>query len=82
MSVDNSNQGVKVVNPDQKQVVGEEAPIASPCISVCALNHEDICTGCYRSADDIRLWGTMNNQERRASIEKAHGREKLVNPFL
>lgn len=60
----------------------DSRPVASPCVSVCALNDEDICTGCYRTADDIRLWGVMNNQEKRDAISKALEREKKVNPFL
>jgi len=59
-----------------------ERPVSSPCVSVCALDNEDICTGCYRSADEIRLWGLMTNQEKRDTLTKAYDREKLVNPFL
>ena len=28
----------------------------SPCISVCLLDENDICTGCFRSADEITDW--------------------------
>ncbi len=28
----------------------------SPCISVCLLDDDDICVGCYRSADEITDW--------------------------
>ena len=28
----------------------------SPCISVCLLDDDDICVGCFRSADEITEW--------------------------
>ncbi|MFO7553427.1 MAG: DUF1289 domain-containing protein [Haliea sp.] len=33
-----------------------EQELASPCISVCLLNEDDICLGCYRSAAEITDW--------------------------
>jgi hypothetical protein len=50
-----------------------DQPIASPCVSICALNDDDICIGCYRSADEILRWGKMNEDQKRAvyiNIEK------------
>ncbi len=60
----------------------EQKLVGSPCISVCALDEDDICTGCYRSAEEIRLWGGMSNGEKRETIERAFNREKRVNPFI
>ncbi len=59
-----------------------EAPIKSPCISVCALDDNDICTGCFRSGDEIRDWGSYSNPQRREVLSLIHEREKKVNPFL
>ena len=36
--------------------VSEEAAVKSPCISVCALDEEDICMGCFRSLREISDW--------------------------
>ena len=60
----------------------DEKPIPSPCISVCALNDDDICQGCYRSGEEIRDWMILTNAQKRKVIQKALEREKLVNPFL
>ena len=30
-----------------------ERPVASPCVSICALDEQDICTGCQRTVDEI-----------------------------
>jgi len=59
-----------------------EKPVPSPCISVCVLNMEDVCTGCFRNTDEITLWTSYNNEERRACKARALAREKVVNPFL
>ena len=59
-----------------------EKPERSPCISVCVLNMDDVCTGCFRSADEISHWTSYNNGERRACNARALEREKTVNPFL
>lgn len=42
--------------------------VKSPCISVCMLNAEDICEGCYRTSREITEWTTMTNAERRAVL--------------
>lgn len=42
-----------------------EKPVASPCVSICALDENDLCTGCQRSIDEITRWGRMSNNERR-----------------
>lgn len=59
-----------------------EPPIKSPCISICALDNEGMCTGCFRTGDEIRMWGSYTNTERREVLVHVHAREKKVNPFL
>ena len=60
---------------------GEEAPVVSPCVAVCALNTDDICIGCHRSGEEIRDWVSLDNTGRRAVLKKAHARGKVGNPF-
>ena len=37
---------------------------ASPCISVCVLDHASrTCTGCRRTIDEIARWGGMSAAE-------------------
>lgn len=39
--------------------------IASPCIQVCVVHPgEGICTGCFRSIDEISRWSAMSADER------------------
>ena len=35
-----------------------EKPVRSPCVSICALDDADICTGCQRTVAEITGWST------------------------
>ncbi|RMQ41149.1 hypothetical protein ALQ04_01998 [Pseudomonas cichorii] len=45
-----------------------EKPVRSPCVSICALDDDDICTGCQRTVGEITGWSRMSNEERRAVL--------------
>ncbi|WP_210712560.1 DUF1289 domain-containing protein [Pseudomonas sp. MWU349] len=53
-----------------------ERPVASPCVSICALDEQDTCTGCQRTVDEITRWSRMDNAERRAVLALCHERAK------
>ncbi|OLF56045.1 DUF1289 domain-containing protein [Pseudomonas chlororaphis] len=53
-----------------------EKPVRSPCVSICALDDDDICTGCQRTVDEITRWSRMDNAERRAVLALCHERAK------
>ncbi|WP_155517391.1 DUF1289 domain-containing protein, partial [Pseudomonas amygdali] len=38
-----------------------EKPVRSPCVSICALDEQDICTGCQRTVNEITRWSRMSN---------------------
>ena len=41
--------------------------VASPCISVCVLDPvTSICTGCFRTLDEIAAWSVLDDEARRA----------------
>ncbi len=48
----------------------------SPCISVCVLNDQDVCTGCYRSVDEITEWMMASPEKKREIIARA--RERML----
>jgi predicted Fe-S protein YdhL (DUF1289 family) len=60
----------------------EEKPVASPCVSICALDEDDLCTGCQRSIDEIRRWSRMDNQERRQVLLRCHDRARASGLLL
>ncbi len=58
-----------------------EVLIESPCISICAMDENDVCVGCYRSAEEITRWSNADNGERRQIISTAAERAKAASPF-
>ncbi len=43
--------------------------VASPCISVCRLNGDDVCEGCHRTLDEIAEWSSVSDDRRRAILD-------------
>ena len=42
------------------------APIASPCVGVCAIEpRSGWCEGCLRTIDEIAAWGALDDRTRR-----------------
>ena len=56
--------------------------VKSPCISVCVLDEDDVCTGCYRTAKEITFWSRMSNEEKREVLAHADKRSRINNPFV
>ena len=50
--------------------------VRSPCVSICALDEDDVCIGCHRSSDEIMRWMQMSNDERREVLRLVAEREK------
>ncbi|GFM52348.1 DUF1289 domain-containing protein [Pseudomonas capsici] len=53
-----------------------EKPVRSPCVSICSLDEDDICTGCQRTVSEITGWSRMSNEERRAVLVLCDERAK------
>jgi predicted Fe-S protein YdhL (DUF1289 family) len=53
-----------------------ERPVPSPCISVCALDDDDICVGCQRTCEEITRWSRMDNDERRQVLRLCNDRAR------
>ncbi|CAA0123372.1 Uncharacterised protein [Halioglobus japonicus] len=56
-----------------------EASPKSPCISVCVLDDDDICMGCYRSAAEITDWAMSSDEQKREILQRS--RERLQGSF-
>ena len=52
----------------------------SPCVSICVLDEQDICQGCYRSAEEITDWFMASAEEKRAMLARAKERFLASNP--
>ena len=53
-----------------------EQKIASPCISVCALDENDVCSGCFRDLEEIARWSSMDNEQKRDVLLLCRDRRK------
>jgi len=53
--------------------------VQSPCVNICVIHPEArLCTGCYRSMDEISRWSVMDDRERAAIMAELEGRKPLV----
>ncbi|MFW5825623.1 MAG: DUF1289 domain-containing protein [Marinobacter sp.] len=50
--------------------------VRSPCVSICALDEQDVCVGCHRTGDEILRWTVMTDEERRRVLENVTRRER------
>lgn len=48
--------------------------VPSPCISVCRLDEQKVCTGCWRHVEDIREWRAATDERRREIVREAEQR--------
>jgi predicted Fe-S protein YdhL (DUF1289 family) len=49
-----------------------EVVMNSPCTKVCKIK-EGICTGCHRTLEQIREWGSMTDEERQDAMRELNG---------
>jgi predicted Fe-S protein YdhL (DUF1289 family) len=59
-------------------VTENDAAPASPCISVCALDENDVCLGCFRSGEEITDWFTADAQRKREILKLAAQRRDVA----
>lgn len=53
--------------------------IDSPCINICVIHPEArLCTGCYRSIDEISQWSKMDADDRAVVMAELPARATLV----
>lgn len=46
-------------------MVWKRNEVESPCVQICVVHPtERICTGCYRTIDEISRWSKMDSDER------------------
>jgi hypothetical protein len=53
--------------------------VASPCISVCAIDpRTGLCAGCFRTLDEIAGWIAFTNDEKRAVVAALPARRRAA----
>jgi len=51
-------------------------------VAICALDEDDICMGCQRSAEEITRWGLMDDAERREVLVRCTERARRSGMLL
>lgn len=76
---------------DAMQSIAERAVLAgavtenvpSPCVSVCRMDPQrTYCEGCLRSIDEIRVWRTSTDQEKKAIWALIAQRAAVLSPAV
>jgi predicted Fe-S protein YdhL (DUF1289 family) len=56
----------------------------SPCVGVCIIDEATgLCEGCLRTLDEVAVWGSSSEQQRRAilaAIDRRRARSALDRP--
>jgi len=47
-----------------------EEPVPSPCIKICILDENQVCTGCRRTIDEIAGWIEMTDEEKQTILTR------------
>ncbi|WP_373353477.1 DUF1289 domain-containing protein [Pseudoroseicyclus sp. CXY001] len=59
--------------------VWRRAEVESPCVKVCVIHpRARICTGCYRTVDEIAAWSRLSAEERAAVMADLPSRAGLL----
>jgi uncharacterized protein len=54
--------------------------VQSPCIGNCCLDENLICLGCFRSIEEIKEWGLVDDHRRRLILRNAQQRSDSNKP--
>jgi uncharacterized protein len=58
-------------------MAANEEEIPSPCNGKCETDESDICTGCYRSVEEIVKWTRVDDKTREMYWNKIELRRKM-----
>lgn len=55
--------------------IWKRAEVESPCVNICVIHPETrLCSGCYRSIDEISSWSRLTPEGRAEIMEDLPGR--------
>lgn len=50
--------------------------VPSPCISICVLDEQEVCQGCYRTLTEIGRWSSASAAEQREMLAASLQRQE------
>lgn len=75
VSKNNTSSSSQSASIQGTEIQSASRQVKSPCINICCLDNEDVCSGCYRTGDEIMQWGRATNEERKNIMENVAQRE-------
>jgi predicted Fe-S protein YdhL (DUF1289 family) len=59
-------------------ISGKRNLIDSPCVGICSATAlgDEVCVGCGRSFDEVRLWNTLSDEEKIAINRRLQAEDK------
>jgi predicted Fe-S protein YdhL (DUF1289 family) len=54
--------------------------VESPCLSVCELDENNVCKGCFRTLEEIGRWPLANDIQRKEFLRLSKARHELAYP--
>ena len=61
------------------QDIWKRNEVDSPCVNICIVHpHANICTGCFRTIDEISSWSKMSETERKGIIKELPNRSSKL----
>ena len=65
----------------EKDEMWKRDEIESPCKKICIIHPiSNLCIGCYRTADEIRLWTSYSSDIRKSLLIELPQRSKIAIP--
>ena len=52
--------------------------VESPCISVCELDENNVCSGCFRTLEEIGQWPLASDIQRKEFLRRSEVRGQLA----
>jgi uncharacterized protein len=56
--------------------------VESPCISVCELDENNVCRGCFRTLEEIGQWPLASDIQRNEFLRLSKVRGQLAQPSV
>jgi uncharacterized protein len=50
--------------------------VQSPCVRNCCLDDDLTCLGCFRSIEEIKEWGVVDDPRRQVILQNARQRQQ------
>ncbi len=59
--------------------IWKQNEVGSPCVKICIIHPQaNICTGCFRSIDEISSWSNMSESERKGILKELPNRSSKL----